>query len=143
MKYVIPTPSDIIIERLKRSVFLVEANSFEQLTLWQQHAIGSPHQKHFNFTPLRWEQMDGYAVNVGKIGKRELWVTLTWNRLNGCLVCFYDESSQLRDLVQTKAWFDKYFKTRSFIGSRAAQCDAMNFGHCISAIKEHNRIIGA
>ena len=71
MKYVIPKPGDVIVERLKRSVFLVEANSFEQLTLWQQHAHHSPHQKHFDYTPLRWEQLDGYAVNVGKIGKRE------------------------------------------------------------------------
>jgi hypothetical protein len=36
-------------------------------------------------------------------------------------------------------WFEKNFPQRYDNGTRPAQCDAMNFGHCLSAVKEFSK----
>ena len=37
-------------------------------------------------------------------------------------------------------WLDKYFTTKYDNNTRSATCDAMNFGHCLSAIREHKKL---
>ena len=98
--------------RLDRTMFLVEANSFEVLTLWQQVAgpeggrMPSAYKR-----PLTWEQINpGYLVTVGKIGKRPVCLNLSWVRIDGQLVCFWEQCSQVTDSLRSEKWLEKHFK---------------------------------
>jgi len=125
--------------RLKKTMFIVEATSFEQHVFWQQYAKNSPHSRHFNYsTPVTWEQMDGWAVQVGTLDKRPCMVTMTWIKIDGCVVMFYDQTSQVSDSVQTEKWIEKYFNPTGSDARHRAQCDSSNFARCIQAIKTFN-----
>lgn len=82
--------------------------------------------------------MHGWLVVVGKLNKRPCCITVTFDKIDGCLIMFYDQCSQVSDSVQTEKWLRKNFKGTYDNGTRYAQTDANNFGHCLSAIKEHN-----
>lgn len=127
---------------LKKTIFIVEANSFEHLSLWQQHSTQSPNQASFGYgKPLVWEQMNGWWIQIGKIAQRPICINLQFDKLDGCIICFYDSTSQLVDHAMIDKWLDKHFKGEYDNGTRRAQCDAMNFGHCLSAIREHKKKI--
>jgi hypothetical protein len=120
-------------ELLKQTVFIVEANSFEQHTLWQQHC----NKENFRDWPkMTWEQMHGWLVTVGKLDDRPVCISTSWVKVDGFLVMFWYECSQVADYVQTEKWLDENFTRKYDNGTRSATCDAMNFGHCISAIRE-------
>lgn len=120
-------------QRLARTFYVVEANSFERLTLWQQHASN---MRPPGYIQLHWDQVsDGRMPTIGRLDKRPLCLDISWARIEGYLVAFYDECSQLRDSVRTEKWLEKHFKTwRNF------HCDAMNFGHCLSAIEDAKQL---
>lgn len=123
--------------RLEKTVFIVEATSFEQHCLWGQHASDS-WMRPKDYEVVTWEQINGWLITVGEIGKRPVCISTSWVKINGALVMFYEQCSQVCDSVQTKKWVDKHFNEKWDNGHRPARCDAMNFGHCLSAIKEHN-----
>lgn len=123
-------------ERLKRTIFAVEATSFEQLMLWRDHAHNSPNRIP-KFPVIEWEQINsGWGVTVGKLGKRPVVISVSWCKLDGFLVMFWYACSQVSDSKQVDKWFEKNFPVRYDNGHRPATCDAMNFGHCISALRE-------
>jgi hypothetical protein len=125
-------------QRLARSLFLVEANTFEQNVFWQQHAHNS-WLRPAGYEVLRWEQIsDGRMVTIGKLDKRPLTIEFYWVKIEGQLICFYNECSQVRDSVRTEKWLKKHFKGTYDNGHRRAVTDSNNFGQCISAIKEAN-----
>jgi hypothetical protein len=129
--------NDTAENRLKRTVFIVEANSFECLCLWQQHAKESHHQS--IYPKQNWEQIhSGWMITVAKIDERPVCIDTRWYKIDGCLVMFYDACSQLVDYIQIEKWLKKNFINKYDNDTRWAQCDAMNFGHCLSAIREHN-----
>jgi hypothetical protein len=123
--------------RLKETLFLVEANSFETLCLWQQHSSESPQVKAFKFgAPLKWEQDAGFNVEVGQLDKRPIRLEIQFVKIEGCWVGFWHCPSQLADYAMITKWLEKNFKGKYDNQQRQATCDAMNFGHCISALKE-------
>lgn len=125
--------------RLKRTFFIVEANSFEVMSLWRDHAKQSDRAN--KFSKQDWEQMpDGWPVTVGKLGKRPCCIDVRWFKIDGYLVMFYDQCSQVSDSIQTEKWLSKHFKGTYDSGTRRAWTDAMNFGHCLHAIKEQKEI---
>ena len=125
--------------RLKRTLFIVEATSFEQFSLWQQHSKTSDSRPSWAQV-VDWKEMDGWLVTVGKLGKRPCCVSMSWARIDGCLVMFYDQCSQVCDSIQTEKWLEKHFSGRYDNGTRRAWTDAQNFGHCLSAIKEQKEL---
>ena len=130
--------NDTAENRLKRTVFIVEANSFECLCLWRDHAKQNRDPRP-DMTQQDWEQINsGWMVTVGKVGKRPVCIDVRWYKIDGCLVMFYDACSQVVDHRQVEAWLRKNFTNKYDNDTRWAQCDAMNFGHCLSAIREHN-----
>ncbi len=125
--------------RLARTLFVVEATSFEQLALWRESAHNSdqrmPRQK-----PLKWEQVNpGWLVTVGQVNRRPNCISVSWYRIEGQLIMFWYRCSQVTDSRQVDKWLAANFKGKYDKGMRDAYCDAMNFGHCLSAITEANR----
>lgn len=124
--------------RLKKTFFIVEATSYEQFVLWQDWCAQSESPR---YGKLKWEQVNpGWLVTVGKIGKRPCCISVSWNRIEGRLVMFWYQCSQVTDSLQAEAWLEEHFKGKYDNGHRRASTDAQNFGHCIHAIQDANRI---
>lgn len=114
--------------RLADTFFIVEATSFEQHMLWEKH--------HKN---MNWQQIhSGWLVTVGKLDGRPCCVDMTWAKIDDQLVMFYDQCSQVTDVLQTNAWIYKHFNGTWDNGTRTASTDAGNFHLCLNAIREKN-----
>lgn len=130
--------------RLKKTLFIVEATSFEQETLWKKWAQESPDAKNdirnrLAHTRLEWEQVNpGWLVTVGRLDNRPCVISTSWARIGRKLIMFYEQCSQVTDNLQTEAWLDDHFKGTWDEGTRRARCDANNFHLCAQAIKEAN-----
>lgn len=112
-------------ERLTKTFFIVEATRFERLALWQARAY------------FLWEEVNpGWLITVGKLDHRPCCISTSWALLGGFLVMFWYNCSQVTDQVQTDAWLQAHFKGTYDNGTRRAECDAMNFGHCLNAVKD-------
>lgn len=123
--------------RLKKTGFIVEANSFEVMCLWRENAKDSTHPPQDALRRQTWEQiMDGWLVTVGKIGKRPVCIDVRWFKIDGVLVCFWDACSQVVDHKQIDAWFAKHFAGTYDNGTRRASTDANNFHLCLHALEE-------
>jgi hypothetical protein len=125
--------SDSAESLLLKTFFIVEATSFEQLCLWQQHSNESVYSV---FDQVTWKQIWGWQVTVGELDNRPIAMTLSFVEINRKLVCFYDPCSQLVDNKLIETWFDQRFFGKWDSGTRSAKTDAMNFHHCINAIKD-------
>lgn len=125
-------------ERLKKTLFLVEATNFEQQALWCTWSKESGERPSY-IKPVAWEQVNpGWSVQVGKIGKLPVCVSVTWARIDGHLVCFYDAISRAYDSELVDKWFKQHFKGRWDSGTRRAHCDASNFHFCMDAVRDAN-----
>jgi hypothetical protein len=112
--------------RLGATVFVVEATSFEQSALWQQHHEEWP-----------WEQDNpGWLVTCGELDGLPVCFSLTFNRIMGRLVAFWDPTSRMVDHEMIEAWFDRHCSPKWDRGTRPARANAMNFHHCIEALLE-------
>jgi hypothetical protein len=127
-------PDETAESRLLQTKFAVEANNFEQFVLWSRHSKESPERTDPN--PMQWQQVSpGWVVTVGTIDDRPCNISMTWNELDGMLVCFYYACSQVVDHKQIEAWLEENFKG-TWGGGRRATCDASNFHHCLDALKQ-------
>jgi hypothetical protein len=125
-------------ELLKHTLFVVEATSFEQHTLWEQHSKQSTHQR-YKMIPY-WEQINpGHMIRVGGSKKRPYNITVNWYRIEGQLVMFWEGCSLICHYGKAREWIEKHFKGKWDGGHRLATTDAMNFGHCVQAIIEANQ----
>jgi hypothetical protein len=130
--------------RLAKTLFVMEATSFERYALWCRHAYNS-HERPPKAECVQWEERlgegympHGWLVQVGRVGKRPCYIDIQWARIDGQMICFYHDCSQLTDTVQTEKWFTRHFKGTWDKGSRRATGDAQNFHHCLHAIEEAN-----
>ena len=124
--------------RLAKTLFIVEANRFEQQSLWERYAYSTMSRGDFI-----WEQMDGWLVTVGKLHGRPICIDVFWNKIEGQLVMFWHPTSALVDHKMIDNWLDENFHGTYNKGLRRASCDAQNFHQCISAIKEKNTLDAA
>lgn len=130
---------DTVESRLRQTLFVVEATSYEQFCLWQDHAAASASRR---FPAVRWVEINpGWGVTVGHLDRRPCVIQVCWARIEGRLVMFWHQCSQVCDSVQAEAWIDAYFDGK-WDGGRPARCDAQNFGLCLQAIREANCAIG-
>ncbi len=118
-----------------RVVFLVEANSNEYFSLWQNFAHESPHRLYPNVS-IKWEQDNpGKAIEIGKVVKRPTCVSITYAILNGHRVAFYCGCSQLVDHKMIETWIEHFTNDLKYDGgTRHAECDAANFHACFDTI---------
>lgn len=124
--------------RLAKTLFVVEATSFEQHCLWAETATESNCRR---FEPRRWEQVHpGWLVRIGKLDSRPICVSMRWNRIDGQLVMFWEATSQVVDTVQIEKWLSQHFTGKWGNGTREATTNAANFHHCLNAIDDANKL---
>lgn len=119
---------------LERTFFAVEATSFEQYCLWENHAKGSRRNKG---KPIDWVQINpGWTEDVGKIGNCRCLVMLAWVEIEGKLILFWHSCSAVTDSRKSEKWLRHNFKKKWDKGTRLSMCDAQNFHLCLSAIED-------
>lgn len=124
--------------RLAKTLFVVEATSFETQCLWAENAKDSSCRR---FTPRQWEQVNpGWLVTVGELDSRPICVSMSWSRIDGHLVMFWEATSQVVDTVQIEKWLSQHFAGKWDNGTRQATTNAMNFHHCLNAIDDANKL---
>jgi hypothetical protein len=113
------------VSKFKEVVFLVEADSFADLSLWCRHF-------HDADAPRRvksWENDNpGYCTVVGTCDRRPVNLSMSYNMINGHRVLFYHAVSQVVD----HELVDKFLKINF---PDVGRCDAMNFHQCIQHIE--------
>lgn len=114
--------------RLEKTFFIVEATSFEQHSLWANFGHNSDRRMREDYS-FKWEQMDGWAVQLGQLDNRPVMLNIRWVKIDGYLVAFWDICSQVADYVMSEKWLDKHFKK-----GYDFRTDANNFHHCLHAI---------
>lgn len=118
--------------RIKESVYFIEANSFEQMTLWREN-----HEK------LNWEEDGrGFSFCVGFIDPKKktkaVYVTFSFAKILGHQICFYEATSRFVDHDMIEKYINKnYIKTK--YPKRDAMTDAMNFHQAVHAIENLNK----
>jgi len=115
--------------RFKETIFLVECNTFEYITLWNEWK-----------DKVIWEHDSlGKHYQTGKLNDHQIWTSMTWAKINNKLVLFYENTSRVVDINQVKNWFKQNCYPTWDNDTRIAHCDAMNFHLCINAIKEQGK----
>ena len=110
--------------------FLVEATDAERFFLWKENDESKR---------VSWEDiMRGYSIQIGTLDKRPVMVTIFYAMLNGKKIMFYEGTSQVVDHKMIELWIQHFSlnNIRWDNGTRWAHCNAMNFHHCLEAIKE-------
>lgn len=132
-------PDDTAEERLKETFFIVEATRYEQHYLWSGFAHNSPHRR-FPTISLNWDQFNtGWSVQIGELDNRPVVMSMTWVRIDGKLVMFWHLCSAVADYTMAEKWLEEHFKGRYNNNARRAWTDAMNFHHCVHAIRDANK----
>jgi hypothetical protein len=115
-----------IFSYVMKTVFIVEATSFEELCLWEKH-----------HTELDWVQLNpGWSQCVGYYNKQPIMVHVRFSSLCDRIVAFYEDTSRIVHRGMIRTWLEVNFTARWDNGERWAHTDAMNFHHCIHALKE-------
>ncbi len=128
----IKTPDDG--GKLKKTVFFVEANSFERLKLWQDNKNSDE--------PLSWvEELQGFVINVGEIISNgnilPVNVEFFFATINGKFIAFYSPISRGVDYDMVEQFIIKNYPVKYDNLSRQAMCDAMNFHTCMHFCKNN------
>jgi len=126
-----------IIERFAKTIYMVEANSFEHLCLWAKHSSSSDEPLHLRYPAKRfdWRQENpGRMFYVGELGKdRPVCVSVRWDTLDGYWVCFYEMTSRFTDSEMVEVFLHNLYPYR--YPNKHRYTDAMNFGHVIQHIE--------
>ncbi len=89
-----------------------EADGFAQMSLWREL-----HKR------LDWQQEGvGRWYEIGTLDGRPICVAITFNKLNGKRIAFYEAVSQVVDYVVVEAWVEKNLCYRD-----QPRANAMNF----------------
>lgn len=122
--------------RLAATTCLVEATSFEELTLWQKH--GNPLGA-LDGEAVNWEQLtDGWLPTVGWMDGRPIVVSLHWSLINSRLVLFWRPTSKLVDYGVIERWFNDKIP-QAYADQPNLVTDANNFHIVVHAIDRMNR----
>lgn len=120
-------------KKLEMTEFFVEANSFEQLMLWRENYKNKSEDER-----LEWIQdTSGFMRLIGFVDKKQqkpIYISCSFYAIGGRYVCFYYASGTYADWNQIKEFINKH-APKYDKGTRTAETDAMNFGHCLSFCK--------
>lgn len=120
-------------EKLKNTVFFVEANNFEKLFLWKENRDRKE--------PLEWIQdCSGFMHQVGEMISNEkklpVCVEFSFATINGKHICFFNACSRVVDHEMVENFITNTYPVTYHNGSRRAICDARNFHQCLNFCKE-------
>lgn len=111
-------------EKLKTSVFFIEANSFETLQLWKSHKLET-----------NWEEdMAGFSQCIGLIDNdknKPVHVLFFFAKIYDKRICFFDVVSRYNDSEMVKNFIKENYPVKDDRG-RDAITNAMNFHHAIN-----------
>lgn len=124
-------------DRLKRTDFFVEANSFETSALWRKYVYDKPNRKmhdNVDINGIEWIQdTAGFGKIVGYIGagkNRPVTINFNWYAIGDKYVCFYNPTSRFVDWDMVEKWIEKHFPVKYDNGTMSAMVDANNFHNC-------------
>jgi hypothetical protein len=121
--------------RFKDTEFVVEADSYARQTIWEQWSTQAMFKRP-NCNNINWEQDSmGCVLQIGTLDNRPVNIEFYWAKLIGHLVLFYHPCSQVVDHAMIETWIKKYCNPQ-WDNGRRAHCDASNFHHVISYIRE-------
>jgi hypothetical protein len=109
-------------QKLKTTVFFVEATNFERHSLWRDY-----HEE------TKWEDdTSGVMIEVGRMSKaKPIWVSFNFAKIFGKRICFYYTSGRYNDSELVEKWIEKNYPLKWDNGTRRAMTDANNFHHAV------------
>jgi hypothetical protein len=106
---------------------LVEADDFSRRALWEGWVCDDYPRKG---KPLVWEQQNpGVLTTIGHVNGLPVCVCLTWAKIEGAMVCFYDVTSRMVDWSMVDEWRAKTFPN-------VPKVDAANFHNFVIRARE-------
>jgi len=108
-------------EKLDATEFIIEANSFEQLMLWNENEARPDNKYEWVENPL------GQMLTLGTLDNRPVCIAIQWAIINGMRMMFWDSTSQVVDHKMIDKFFDEYCNPKHDNGTRRARQNAMNF----------------
>ena len=122
------TNDDAQITHLKTATHMVEATDFEQSCLWRDwhytpRLLGSPRR-------CAWEQISlGLHKKIGTLANFPVHVSVSFARVEGALVAFYEATSRVVDHDMVKTWLIDSFP------SALSWSNAQNFHNTVLDIE--------
>lgn len=121
-------------KRFKETVFVVECNSNEIQMLWEKFCKQSMHQT--DLTIFDWEQINpGFLETVGHVNDDPVCVSVSWARINGFMICFYEATSNVVNYSMIDVWMKEKCYPTWDKGTRYAHCDGANFHHVLNYVR--------
>ena len=103
--------------RFADTIYLVEANNNETLSLWKEL-----------HTQVNWEQdCKGTIIQVGELDNRPINISFFWSKINGKRIAFWEAISQVVDHKMIDDWFKRNLPNIS-------RSNAMNFHNVLHHI---------
>jgi hypothetical protein len=119
-------------ELIAKTEFTVEADHYAIQSLWEKYAKGAMDPTHYNV--LNWEQINpGLIRTIGYIKHRPICLEMSWVRLNGHLIMFYEGCSELVDYKMIDEWLDQNCNP-TWDNDRMARTNATNFHHVLGFV---------
>lgn len=106
-------------EHFKNIAYIVEANSFEQLSLWQTWH----NEKHIPWIEIS----QGLITTVGEFAEFPVCIEINFALICNQRVVFYYPTSEVVNWTLIKEWWKMHQPS-------APHCNAMNFQNCISKL---------
>ena len=120
-------------ERLNNSVFFIEANSFEQFSLWREY-----------HDHCEWEEDNmGFFQKIGEIAEDDrmpVYVEYHFVKIYGKRICFYHCTSRFCDHTMVEDYIKNNYSVKWDNNTRLAMTDAMNFHLAIDRCKNEKYI---
>jgi hypothetical protein len=79
--------------------------------------------------------MYGWMIRLGTLDNRPITMSVSFVKLDGKIVMFWYQCSQVTDSVLAEKWIEDHFKGKWDNGHRDATTNADNFHHCVHAIQ--------
>lgn len=120
-------PSNEILKFLEGTVGLVEANSYESMSLWQEH---------HNIRGRSWRsENSGYLVCVGTFSKLPIYVSMLFSYVEENKILFWYPTSRIVDYQIIEEWFKTYMPRSAFQSDSEYlnKTDAMNFYNVLNS----------
>jgi hypothetical protein len=116
-------------KRFMETEYVVAASGFEKLALWNEN------REKYKWIEDWKQDSPGLLLEVGRFGGLPVTVCFFWDFLDGHRVMFYESTSLVTHQGIVEQWLKKYCNPYT-MEPRRAHCNAMNFSHCIHALKD-------